>query len=69
MNLPEQRPSKGPSDLTILVTLTLRVFARPRAAEKRDIAKVIMKKVWLPTIIALRQSSCLDYSLNQGRQN
>ena len=67
MNLPEQRPSKGPSDLTIL--FSLRVFARPRAAEKRDIAKVIMKKVWLPTIIALRQSSCLDYSLNQGRQN
>ena len=69
MNLPEQRPSKGPSDLTILVTLTLRVFARPRAAEKRDMEKVIVKKVWLLIIIALRQSSCLDYTLNLRRQN
>jgi len=54
MNLPVRRPTKGPADLTILVTPTLRVLARPSAAEKRDIEKVIAKKVWLPTIIASR---------------
>ena len=69
MNLAEQRPSKGPSDLIILVTPTLRVLARPRAAEKTDMEKVIVKKVWLLIIIALRQSSCLDYTLNQRIQN
>ena len=42
MNLPEQRPSMGPSDLTILVTPTLRVLARPRAAEKDDVMEVIL---------------------------
>ena len=44
MNLAEQRPSKGPSDLIILVTPTFRVLARPRAAEKRDVEKVKIKK-------------------------
>ena len=68
MNLPEQRPSKGPSDLTILVTPTLRVLARPRAAEKTDMEKVIVKKVWLLIIIAQRHLS-LDYKLNLRRQN
>ena len=57
MNLAEQRPSKGPSDLIILVTPTLRVLARPRAAEKRDVEKVIRKKNGLPTIVASRQLS------------
>ena len=69
MNLPERRPSKGPSDLIILVTPTFRVLARPRAAEKRDVAKVMMNKVWLPTIIDHRQGSCLDYKMNQKGQN
>ena len=57
MNLAEQRPSKGPSDLIILVTPTFRVLARPRAAEKRDEEKVIRKKNGLPTIVASRQLS------------
>ena len=69
MNLTVRRPSKGPSDFTNLVTPTLRVLARPKAAEKMDMAKVIVKKVWLLIIIALRQSSCLDYTLNLKRQN
>ena len=60
MNLPEQRPSKGPSDLTILVTPTLRVLARPRAAEKRDVPKVIINNNGLPIIIAQRHLSRLD---------
>ena len=62
MNLPEQRPSKGPSDLIILVTPTLRVLARPRAAEKTDVMKVIMKNNGLPVIIAQRHLS-LDCGL------
>ena len=53
-NRVENIPSMGPSDLTILVTPTLRVLARPMAADRTDVENVISKNILFPTTIAFR---------------